>query len=127
MIRRRLAAIIAGSACGGSLAIATQALAQTLGQGTGAEVTWWRVAGALALCLALAVGGAFALRTRMRGTMPIFSAGRRQLQLVETLRLSHQVDVCLFTCNDRQFIIAATPHGAVVVAGGELPPQAPGS
>jgi hypothetical protein len=110
------------------LAAVTPALAsaQTLGQGPETVMPWWRVAAALALCLALAVGAAFALRYRMRGAMPSLTPAKRRLKLVESLRLSHQVDVCLLSCEDRQFLIAATPHGAVLISGGELPPLGDG-
>jgi hypothetical protein len=87
----------------------------------------------------LAVAGAFALRLRMQRA-PIAPAkgpsslaawaalanairpasltqGRagRRLKLVESTRVSHQVEVCLFECDGRSFIIAATAQGAFVV------------
>lgn len=102
------------------LASAGPALAQNLGQAASPDVPVWRVLGALVLCLLLAVGAAFALKTRLRGTAPLFSvAAQRRLQLVETVRLSHQVDVCLLTCDGREIIVAASPHGAVFLP--ELP------
>lgn len=113
---------------------AAPAWAQRLGQATGAETPLWRVAAALLLCLALAVGGALALRIRLRGLarppgaskwwllLPspsrFLGAGQRRLQLVETLRLSHQVDICLFSCDERHFIVAATPQGVTDLTAG---------
>ena len=92
------------------------ALAQQLGQGgAGTEIAWWRLIGAFLICVALAVAGALALKSRMRGGLPKFGVGKRRLQLIDTLRLSHQVDVCLFALDDRDFLIAATPQGAVVL------------
>lgn len=125
----RLAAAIA---LAGLLALAAQpALAQTLGQGTSSDIPWLRLTGALILCLSLAVAGAYALRTRMGGgaalppvlarlKLPIAGltlpeAAPRRLQLVETIRLSHQVDVCLIRCDDRQILVAASPQGVVVL------------
>ena len=31
------------------------------------------------------------------------------------LRLSHQVDLCIVGCDGKELLIAATPHGAVLV------------
>jgi len=42
-------------------------------------------------------------------------AGRR-LPLIETVRLSHQVDVCLMRCGDEDFVLTSSPHGVVVVS-----------
>lgn len=101
------------------------ALAQRLGQGTGGEVPVWRVLGALGFCLALAIGAAFVLKRRLGGGRPLgFGRARaRRLELVESLRLSHQVDLCIVGCDGRELLIAATPHGAVLVkdALSELP------
>ncbi|KSB91873.1 hypothetical protein AS593_07560 [Caulobacter vibrioides] len=96
------------------------AYAQQLGQGGGTDVPIWRVLGALLLCLTLVVGAALALKHRVKGGAPIFSDAKRRLQLVESVRLSHQVDVCLLKLDDREIVVAATPHGAVF-----LPSQAP--
>ena len=123
---------------------AAPAFAQRLGQAAGTDVPLWRVAAALLICLVLAVVGALALRARLRGGGPVFagakwrlpfqapaglfSAGPRRLQLVETLRLSHQVDICLFRCDERDFLVAATPQGATVLTRGgqaQQPAEAP--
>lgn len=102
------------------------ALAQRLGQGTGAEVPVWRVLGALLLCLALAVAAAYILRRRMNGVMPRSLRGaERRLQLVETMRLSHQVDLCIVRCDGRELLVAATPHGATALAADLSGPPAP--
>jgi len=100
------------------------AQAQTLGQAAGPDIPVWRVLGALLLCLGLAVGAASALKTRLRGATPIFGDARRRLQLVETVRLSHQVDICLLTYDEREIIVAATPHGAVFLPGASFPTTA---
>src|SRR5258708_39176301 len=105
-------------------AIAGPCLSQTLGQGGGVEIPWWRVGGALALCLALAVGGAFALRTRLGGALPSGAGPGRRLRLVESVRLSHQTDVCLIRCDLRAFLIASTPQGAVLIGEVEARPAA---
>lgn len=97
------------------LPMAAPAVAQRLGQGTGTEVPVWRVLGALALCLALAVAAAYFLRRRLGGSLPLARGRTRRLQLVETLRLSHQVDICLVSCDGAEFIVAATQQGATTV------------
>lgn len=101
---------------GAMLAAAAPALAQRLGQGTGSEVPVWRVLGALLICLALAVAAAILLRRRLGGgARPVAFGGPRRLQLIETLRLSHQVDLCVVSCDSGEFLIASTPHGATVI------------
>jgi len=110
---RPTAAGIGGAAL--LLLAAAPACAQRLGQGNGAEVPVWRVLGALALCLALAVGAAYVLRRRLGGSMPLAMGRTRRLQVIETLRLSHQVDLCLVACDGAEFILAATPQGATLI------------
>ncbi|PVM82838.1 flagellar biosynthetic protein FliO [Caulobacter radicis] len=98
------------------------AIAQKLGQATSTgEVSIWRVLGALVLCLTLAVAGAYALRHRLRGSgapslAKAFSSADRRLKLVETVRLSHQTDICLMRCDGADFVVAATAHGVVLLS-----------
>lgn len=121
-VGRRLAFVTCGVP---ALLAAAPAAAQRLGQGTGAEVPIWRVLGALLFCLLLAVAAAFFLRRRLSGAMPLSLGGRaRRLQLVETIRLSHQIDICLIRCDDRELLLAATPHGAAPIAT-DLPAPPP--
>lgn len=96
-----------------ALCLAAPASAQTLGQGGGPDVSWVRVVVALLFCLALAVAAALALRYRFRGAVRIVPGGDRRLRLVETLRLSHQTDLCLIEVDGRTFLFAATPQGGV--------------
>jgi len=101
---------------------ATPVWAQALGGASEPQVAWWRVLAALALCLALAVGGALALRARLGGQAPALRgfklglkpAAVKRLRLVESLRVSHQVDVCLVSCDGAEFIVAASPQGAAI-------------
>jgi flagellar biogenesis protein FliO len=90
-------------------------LAQRLGQGTGTEVPIWRVIGALAFCLALAVAAAVLLKRRFNGPGRTVFGRERRLQLVESLRLSHQIDLCVVSCDGAEFMLAATPHGATLI------------
>lgn len=121
---------IAAAAHAACLASAAPALGQTLGGGGGdVHIAWWRVLLALSISLGLGLAAALALRARLRGGAPspadaivaLFRVGsgpRRpsdqpRLQLVETVRLSHQVDICLLRCGDAEFLVAATPAGAL--------------
>ncbi|TMJ18113.1 MAG: hypothetical protein E6G94_00680, partial [Alphaproteobacteria bacterium] len=69
------------------LVAASPAAAQTIGQASGGpDISIWRVLGALLFCLLLAAGAAFALRTRLRGTLPTLKSGApRRMRLVESL------------------------------------------
>lgn len=100
------------------------ALAQRLGQGTDSEVPIWRVLGALAFCLVLAAAAAILLKRRLAGPGRAVFGRARRLQLVESLRLSHQVDLCVVSCDGAEFLLAATPHGATLIDR-DLPPAAP--
>jgi flagellar biogenesis protein FliO len=102
------------------------AFAQKLGQAASTDIAWWRVASALVLCLVLAVCAAFALRTRLRGAAPVFGPKDRRLLLVESLRLSHQVDVCLLECDGRRFLVSVSPQGAAILASDLAAPATPG-
>ena len=104
-----------------AVSLAGPAFAQKIGQASDTDVSSWRVIGALVLCLALAAGAALALKTKIRGGAPILGPGARRLQLLETQRLSHQVDICLLKCDERHILIAATPHGAIVISGDHQP------
>jgi len=92
------------------------AVAQTLGQGADDGISAWRIVLVLLLCLGLAVFAAFVLKRRMGGAaLPSFFAGagrNRRMQLVETLRLSHQIDLCIVSCDGREMLVAASAQGA---------------
>jgi hypothetical protein len=93
---------------------ATPTLAQTLGQGNTDDISWWRVLAALLLCMALAIGGAFALRAR-GGASPFLSFAAKQnrrLRLVETLRLSNHVNLCIVDCDGSELLVAVSAQGA---------------
>lgn len=99
------------------------ALAQTLGQGQGgADISWWRVIGALVLCLGLAVGAAFALRTRLRGGIGSLLTTNSRLTLIETVRVNQTLDICAVRFDGREFVIAATPHTVTVLEARDAPP-----
>jgi len=129
-----LRTVIGGSITAGLLA-AGPALAQTLGQGEPQPIAWWRIAAALLLCVLLAGVAAVALHLRMTGRLPSLKGGKlnlpalrngsigrlfgapaeRRLRSVETIRVSPYADVCLFTCDGKTYLVAATPHGVTVI------------
>jgi flagellar biogenesis protein FliO len=98
--------------------MAMPAAAQRIGQGAGAEVSMWRVILALLFCLALGAAVVFLLRRRFRGARPLSFGREKRLQLVENMRLSHQVDLCIVSRDGHEYLIAASPHGVTVVDDG---------
>lgn len=119
-------------------AIATDGQAHSLAQGGGAAVSWLRLGAALALCLALAFGAALAMRARLRprptgrtgvadllatlgARLPIGPAAARRLTLVETVRLSHGIDICVLRLDDTDFVVAATAQGLVPLRADQTP------
>jgi len=132
--RLSLQATVVTVALGGR---ATAAQAKTMALAGGAaqtDIPWLRLTGALILCLALAVAAALALRARLGGGSPgglklgladllnprgaLAGRDARRLKLVETLRLSHNIDVCVLRFDDRDVLVAATAQGVV-----QLSPQ----
>lgn len=98
------------------------AQAQALGQGGDDGIAWWRFAGALILCLALAVGAAFALKARM-GVRPgaariaLFGTGvgKRRLEMVESLRVKPQLDLVIVRCDGRELLLATSGQTAQLI------------
>jgi flagellar biogenesis protein FliO len=109
------------------LSTAMPATAQRLGQGAGADISIWRVLLALLFCLALGAAAIFLLRRRYRGARPLAFGRERRLQLVENIRLSHQVDLCIVSRDGREYLIATSPQGVTVVDDGpfEVPASTP--
>lgn len=117
--------------------VATPVLADTLGGAKDPPIAWWRVFAALLLCLVLAVGAALALRVRMRGLPASRPAAKAsltelaaalwrklpsggnvepgELQLLESIRLSHQIDVCRIRFRDEDYLVAASAQGLVLL------------
>lgn len=125
---RRRAAI--GAAVPFFFLLSNPVLAQTLGQGAADDISIWRILAALALCLVLAVVGAFALKSRMAGgqLIPFALKKDRRLKLVESLRLANQVDLCIVLCDGRELLVAASAHGVdllkhLPLADGSIPPE----
>ncbi len=126
MSRCRFPAWIGGAigwAAGGS------ASAQVLTHASDVDISYGRVAAALVLCLALAAGAALALRSRIAGGKKPPSmrdwlgwniggrlvAQTRQLELVERLRISPQLEVSLLLCQGRRYLVASSATGTVLL------------
>lgn len=113
----------------GLLAGPDQALAQAFGEGA-SPISFWRVAGALALCLGLGAAAAFVLRRQMAPGTPWLAqplAKRDQrLRLIQAVRLTPQVSACLLECEGVTVLVGAGPSGCTVLrvieaAAGEGP------
>lgn len=92
----------------------SSAMAQQLGQAADEGVSLVRVGLALTLCLLLAVGGAVAIKLRSGHAMPLLrkEGSNRRLILKESLRISHQIDLCIVSCDGQESLIAASANGA---------------
>lgn len=98
------------------------AVAQRLGQGSDDSVSWWRVVAALILCLLLAGAAAVVIKIRLHGHLPSPKAfllraanqGRR-LQLIEALKVSEHIDVCIIACDGKELLVAASPQRADIL------------
>jgi flagellar biogenesis protein FliO len=112
-MKRKSMRVAAAAAATLVFAQAGSALAQTIGQGSADDISWWRVVAALVLCMALAVAGAFAIRART-GAAPFMSFAAKQknrLRLIETLRLNPHVNLFIVDCDGREYLVAATAQG----------------
>lgn len=131
--RRGLRGAAVGMATIG-LAAAGPAAAQALARAGEGDLFWWRWLGALGLCLALGVAGAFLLRARMQGRAPGLTRGlaqlfpasaalgaARRLRVVETVRASPQLLFCLVRLDGRDYLVAATPSSAVLLTAADAP------
>jgi hypothetical protein len=127
MSRRRSVRIVALLT---PIGLASSSFAQTLGQAVDPPTPWWRIAIVLAFCLALAVGAALALRARLGGAsrpalqspfaslvsgLRLLKPGPGVVSLVETVRLSHQIDICLIRWRENELLVAATAQGVVLL------------
>lgn len=97
--------------------LASGASAQTLGQGQDDPVSLWRVLGVLVLCIGLAVGGAYALRSRMMASRLLTGLARRdsRLHLLDRLRLNQNVDLCLVRCDDQLLLLSTSAQGVQIL------------
>jgi flagellar protein FliO/FliZ len=89
-------------------------LAQNLGRGVDDGISIWRVVAALLVCMGVAVGAAFLLRRGMpMGRMLQYSKKKTsRLQVIETLRIRPQTDLCIFACDGEEFLMVLSPQSA---------------
>jgi hypothetical protein len=88
--------------------------AQTLGQGVDDGLPLWRIIVALGVCLALAVAVPVALKYRYGSSwraLLAFPVRKRRLKVIESLRVSHQVSLCIVECDGEQVLVAIMPTG----------------
>lgn len=112
---------------------AVPALAQRLAEGQAAPFPWWRWFAAIGFCLLLAVAGAYALRARVQGRglalpralgglLTGASAAPRRVTVLESVRVSPGLEICLVRCDAQEYLLAATPQGAIQLSP---PPAGP--
>lgn len=98
--------------------VMTPSLAQHLGQNADDGISVWRVVAALIVCLGLAVAIPFALKYRLANKLvsgTFLQRGTRRLQIVENLRLAHQVNLCIVKCDGQQMLVSVTNQGVRIV------------
>lgn len=90
--------------------------AQQLGQGTdAADLTVWRLLGAL-LFIALVIAGAWAVIRNRGGTLPFLQkVTPRRIKLLEIQRISPQSQICLIEFENTEYLVALTSHSVNVI------------
>lgn len=93
------------------------ALAQTLGQATDDGISTWRVVLALLVCLGLAAMIPYVLKARAGGFLsPLLGLRRgRRLQVIESVRLSHQAELCLVKLDGGEFVVSVSAKGVEIL------------
>jgi len=96
--------------------------AAPLGRVGGDDIAWWRIAAALFLCLLLAVAAAFALRSRIGGSLGPHrfawiraAQPQRRLELIESLRIKPQVDLVIVRCDGRELLLSASSQSVKLI------------
>lgn len=97
--------------------------AAKLGTATAPAIPWLRIATAFGLCIALAIAAILVVRNLQRGqgVAGLFRhhsglSGRpgRQIEILETRRISQHADVCLLRCDSTRYLVAAS-QGTIVL------------
>jgi flagellar biogenesis protein FliO len=99
------------------LLCAVPAYAQRLGQAPDDDISFVRVFAALLLCLAIAVGAAFALRARYSVGLPFQLNFRKanRLQLIENLRVGPLANLCIVKCDDQELLVEVSQQGSSIL------------
>jgi flagellar biogenesis protein FliO len=105
------------------LLASTPVLAQKLGQAPDDGISFMRVFAALLLCLAVVVGAAFFLRNRagLSQLVPLLVKRNSRLRLVESVRLSQHVTLCIVQCDGEDVLLEVSQQGAGMLRA--LPPR----
>jgi hypothetical protein len=97
------------------------AFAQRLGGAPEFETPWLRLIVGLLLCTLVAALAAVVIRRFMHAGSPVngrflfLGAAPRRLRVIETHRLSAHADVCMFTCEGREYLVVVSAAGATVL------------
>ena len=92
-----------------SLSSARYAMAQQLGQGDDVDVSPWRTL--IVLTLVLGIGITSIIVIRRRSGLPIWrEPSSRRLRVIEVVRVSPGISVCLFACDDREHLVVIGPN-----------------
>jgi hypothetical protein len=96
------------------MSLSDSALAQHLGQGPDDGISIWRVVATLLACVAVAVAAALALKHRMGGSTAQLFVKRKnpRLEMIETIRLRPQIDLCIVACDGEELLLVSSPQGA---------------
>lgn len=111
------------------------AFAAALGSAAPPGVPWLRIVFAFALCIGVAFGAIWLLRLYREGRMARTAAGwlltrgaraERQIEVVETRRISAHADVCLLHWQGRSYLLLVGPSGVSLIDSdhGDRPEQA---
>lgn len=101
------------------LAASAGAGAQRLGGGATVELSWWRILGALFICLLLA--GLVILLLRQRGGAPmprllqIAPAPGASIRILERRPLGYRQEVIRLVADGRTFLLVIGPHQPVLL------------
>lgn len=104
----------------GLIVYPTMASAQQLAGGAGFEVSLVRVFAALLVCIAAAFAVILLIRSRggkARGFRNLASAFGRtgRIELIESRRLSPHADLCLFRCDETEYLVLCSAGHAQVL------------
>ena len=128
LLGRSLLAVIA------SVVFAEPAFAAALGGAASPGIPWLRIVFAFAFCVGVTFAAIWLLRLSRAGRMARSAAGwfptrgagaERQIEVVETRRISAHADVCLLHWQDRSYLILVGPSGVTLIDSdhGDRPEQ----
>ena len=108
--------------------------AATLGTATAPGVPWLRIVFAFAFCIGLAFAAIWLLRMHREGRIAQSAAGwlptrgaraQRQIEVIETRRISAHADVCLLQWQGRSYLLLVGQSGVSLIDSDPRDPQEP--